>query len=79
MQIMEGSVRFFLILFLIEKVAIAQSVPHAARRLIATPAIAAEDRLGGGIDELIGLGTWGSVAVDQLTGLETSELVAFGT
>lgn len=40
-----------------EKLAIAQSVPHATKTLIVIPDIAAEDRFGEGVDELIGLGT----------------------
>ena len=60
-------VRFFRIFFLIEKVAIAQSVPHATKTLIAIPIFSARDKLGGGV---VGLRTWESVVVES---------VAFGT
>ncbi len=53
----EGLVRFFLILFQIEKEAIPQSVPHATKTPITIPATAAGDKLEGGVDELTGLGT----------------------
>lgn len=58
----EGLALPFLILFLIEKVAIAQNVTHNIRAPITISIIAAEDRLGGGVDELTGFGTLESVS-----------------